>query len=535
MPTSSGDIDLSVVIRAILDAKGFEEVQGRLKELAGAAGRAKPPLTETGEAAGKMGKEFGGSRGAVADLTRVLLQNIGVTGPAGEAAKAAGTAMSFAAGRASLLAVGATGVVAAVAVLLPMLVSWIQKTRETKDEHQALTDSLSGLLGQLEQYIDGSSRASAELIALRDLLRDEALRAQAKEIEDLTKKQAENRKTIEDLNRAEKERFAIIDYGSEIVKEQLGLTEEEREKRRQLTEEIDKQQVRINALLTAHADGVTVGQQVVAGLKREREARDENAAAIDRSFELMQLSIEGQNAETEAADALADRRAKLAEDQDRDAERDIAREGIKQDKKAKDDRKRDTENTLLIIRNRKLQEEADERLAAARRALQLETINAYAQAASAFAGLFGKSKAINIAAALVATYAGAAESLSEKGVPFYLRLANAIATIAYGLQQVATIRKTEVGFDNPFADLVAEQLGEKSAIDFVRNFGVGFRGGMEGAGGAVYNYSTTNIHRGPTIGNFNASGYYGVNKTVFMKRFKRDLIVADRLENRTRI
>ncbi len=158
-----------------------------------------------------------------------------------------------------------------------------------------------------------------------------------------------------------------------------------------------------------------------------------------------------------------------------------------------------------------------------------------AQSSSYYLSFFGHSKAVRIAQAIVDTYAAATRALADLGPIAGPIMAGVM--IAAGLANVANIRKQEVGFDDPFNDMLAEKLGRKSAADFVRYFGMGFQGGMMGGGnGPVTNNSYTTVNRGFTLtGGIHSHSIIGASSTEQLKQLNRRLIDMNRLEARTRI
>lgn len=513
------DIDLKLIIKALLDSKGFEEAQAELKKFAAAANSAKDPSSKLTDEQKKLNKELGGSRGAVADLTRVLLQNIGVTGPAGEAAKAAGTAMLFMGGGASALALAATGLVAGAAVLIPMLVTWAKSTKDTEQANKDLKDSIVGMLPELEEYIRQVPNATAELRALFQVSRDEAFRKQKEEIAKLTEGINDNRKTVEALDATEQARFRNLQV---FQGRTSALTAEERKKRDEATQSIADQETKLNALLAAQEDEVLLGSQIRGAIDAERERREKLKKAIDEQRKALadQLQLERDLARESARrqqqenKERADARKKHEQDIQTAAERILAieREGEERKKEVKD------------AKDAKRQEVAD-------------GIALSAQAAAALVGLFTKNKAINIVAAIADAYAaGVATLKATAGMGPWVSVPAMAMVIAAGLANVQRIRETNVGFDDPFADLVARKMGRKSAEDFAKHFGSEFSGRLPGAMAQATNvYNQTTINRGTSVGAVNYNSIVGARKTQQLKQLNRDLIAMNRLEDRTRI
>lgn len=139
--------------------------------------------------------------------------------------------------------------------------------------------------------------------------------------------------------------------------------------------------------------------------------------------------------------------------------------------------------------------------------------------------LFGESKALAIAEALINTYRGATEAL-----PNYVLAAIVLAS---GLAQVAQIANTEPttqgsGFDDPRNDRAAYIGGRRWAADMIGEFTKGVSSGWAsgmgaGAGGSSTTYDnrrTFNVH-------MHGAGLIDPNNVQMMKQFKRTLDVID--------
>lgn len=128
-------------------------------------------------------------------------------------------------------------------------------------------------------------------------------------------------------------------------------------------------------------------------------------------------------------------------------------------------------------------------------AMQMELANA---SIALLSGVFGESKELAIAQAIINTYQGATQALAQGGI--YGAVLAAVV-IAAGLAQVAKIESTEPatngmstqgsGFDDPSNDQAARQGGRRWAGDMIREFtsGVsqGWAEGMRGGASTVNN------------------------------------------------
>lgn len=515
------NIDLKLIIKALLDSKGFEEAQVQLKRIADSAQNAAPKVDN-------LGKKFGGSRGPVADMTRVLLQNIGVTGAAGEAAKAAGESVLFFAGAANPAILAATALVAVVAVLAPKIIEAAKGTDDWKKEaeeaarrlqemRQAIADSLPDLLAYAETIRPVPKYLKEWIEAARQIAMDEQGKraiSLADQIERLTGQYLKDAKQLEEW----KGRIA----GASAVGFHFQNTVND------LTKSVENQAAAI-AVLTKEAEEIAIAENAgipVAELRR-------------------QATVAGTKATHDEAEALREKKRLLAEQLQ--LERDIARETgrrIQQENKdrseARKKREQDVETAarrILEIEEEKKarKQETDEAIQSAR--LKTNTLaQLWTQAIATAVGAFTKNKAINIALAIADTYTAATAALGMK--PWTpANFAMAAVVIAQGLANVQQIRKTNVGFDDPFADLVARKMGRKSAEDFARHFGSEFSGRLPGAMAAatnIYNQSTT-INRGTSVGSVNYNSIVGARRTQQLKQLNRDLIATQRLEDRTTI
>jgi Spy/CpxP family protein refolding chaperone len=155
-----------------------------------------------------------------------------------------------------------------------------------------------------------------------------------------------------------------------------------------------------------------------------------------------------------------------------------------------------------------------------------------ANAALGLAGqLFGESKELAIAGAVINTYEGATKALAQGGI--YGPILAAIV-IASGLAQVAKIASTNpttegAGFDDPANDAAARMGGRRWAADMIGEFtkGVssGWAAGMGGIG--VGSSTTTNDNRRTFNVHVHGAGLIDPANVQMAKQFKRTLDLID--------
>lgn len=173
----------------------------------------------------------------------------------------------------------------------------------------------------------------------------------------------------------------------------------------------------------------------------------------------------------------------------------------------------------------------------AEKAMAIETANAALGLASQ---MFGDSKELAIASAIINTYEGASKALAQGGI--YGPVLAAIV-IAAGLAQVAKISSTEPsggdatrgqGFDNPSSDAAARIGGRRWAADMIGEFTGGVRegwaAGMMGGqrGGSTTNYDqrrTYNVH-------LHGAGLIDPSNQQMLLQLKRNLdMVGSRVDD----
>lgn len=511
------NLDLKIIIDTLLHAKGFEEAQAGLNTLTSTTNQA---ALSAENAAGKqrgLSRELGGTRGPVADLTRLLLMNIGVTGAAGETAKAAGMAMMAMGGSVGLVSLGAVALVAAVALLLPKLKEWSISADEIEKINAGITKELAAQFPGLEEYVIKVANVSAAIREQYDAVKLLLKAQQQLEFIDLAAKIAEHEKQYKKL-------VESISASGPIWRRVIGLEDNS---------------------ATATTRRAAESRVLEATLKQERARLDELSVAL-RTGTVAALVRAEAISKSEEADRIAkkalddrlkseERLKKIQEESIRVAfkiKADKAKAEAEEKKQHRADMDRAAERLLAIQKEKgAVLDEAHAAIAAKRQENVAATQNAIA-AGNMLTSLFTQNKAVRIAMALADTYAAAMAAAAETQGNVYVRIAAAAAVVAQGLIYVANIRKTEPGFDDPFNDMLASQLGRKSAADFVQHFGTGFREGMSGGRGGTSIQNTT-INRGTTM-NVTANGIIG-SRTAFRSWLEREMTLAERMRARKTI
>lgn len=521
------DLDLKILLKAILDAKGFEDAQAAIKGLAGAANKTSKETAALGDETEKTTGEVRGESREIQSLTSVLLASIGMTRGNAAMAHASGVAYRFASDGATIFSLKLAGLTLGLSLLLPKIAEYVTENKRAAESQDQITESALGELPQLEELAIKLGKVNTALQEQVRAVRSQALRQQAKDIE-------ENVSEIKKLEQAASDLQISIENLS--VLERLMPSPGLMKRMNELRDDLQKQNLEIDrrsAILERQQEAQEKG---LALERADSKALEESTEASKRAEEAKKKLKKAQEDLNEALgqgrrfvdqDALAKDSAAIAE-----MER-IRNQGRLTDEQIEQlTRVGQTEEGIEAERSRLIKErEKDDREAAAnKRALDAEIL---ASSVSALTVFFGSNKAAMIAQAIVDTYAGATKAFAQGGV---LGFVTSAAIIAQGLANVANIRKQEIGFDDPFSDLLAQKLGRKSAADFVKFFGIGFNQGMGGGGGTVNNYqSSTTINRGTSVGAVNYNSIVGARKTQQLKQLNRDLITIGRLEDRTRI
>jgi hypothetical protein len=283
------------------------------------------------------------------------------------------------------------------------------------------------------------------------------------------------------------------------------------------------------AAIWAGQGGVGIGagkaKSIVAGGgdkgKKDGESRDESKwVLIDGVLYSRADLLAATESLYKKSKAIADREEKFADAQ-RKRERADAKQTATEIEKDRDAGfRRMTKQIADEVKLKKAAAEAEKEMA-------FEVANA----SLALAGqLFGDSKELAIASAIINTYEGATKALGQGGI--YGPVLAAIV-IASGLAQVAKIVSTKpategAGFDDPGNDAAARIGGRRWAADMIGEFtgGVseGWAQGMRGGGG---NSTTTNDNRRTFNVHMHGAGFIDPNNIQMMKQFKRTLDVIE--------
>jgi len=171
------------------------------------------------------------------------------------------------------------------------------------------------------------------------------------------------------------------------------------------------------------------------------------------------------------------------------------------------------------------------------------------QGVTMLTAMFGESKALAVAQAIINTYEGASKALAQGGIIGPVMAALIIAT---GLGYVKTIMAQEPakaggggagragGFDDPTSDMLARERGEAWAGDLLQMLDRGFAAGLARsapafAGGqrqapappTIINQRQSTFS--PTTNtNVSISGWVGAGRTEMAKRLQRELLRIDR-------
>jgi hypothetical protein len=336
----------------------------------------------------------------------------------------------------------------------------IKETLKSTTTVESAAGKTAGLVKQIKLEVEFNKKAGAQRNANRKTM--EAVGLQLKLLEDAA------------------ERGSIL---SDEIREKLVL---ERERRRELTEQLKKEKAAredLNNILGAGA---------ILDIEARNKARETKAEEEQSTQDSLDLATER---------ILAIRR-------ERDAR-------IKAGKDIVDSRRRGGAQERAIV-----------------------ATNTSA-AVGAMSALFGQNKSFLIAQAIADTFASANNALATVR-PWPAAIAAAAISIATGFANVSSIQSQELGFDNPFSDRLADRLGVKFAEDMLGLIGGGFsRRVAQSAGanaGGPSNASTTNVdNSGMRIESLTLPGFVGAGRTEFLKGLNRELIKVQRLEARTRI
>lgn len=258
---------IEILIDSALNPEGFEQAKNAISGVALKAnefdyllGQTYTSLSKTADAGKGLGRDLGGARGPVADLTRVLLSQIGASQGAGEAAKVAGIGMLFMDGAASGLSLSFAAATASVAFFLPLLISLAGASEDAGQKGKQASDSFGGLLSRLQDLESQAGLTSPKLKELLSLLRTEEHKSQADELKGLTDQYAALAKQVRALE------DPVL--RSSLVHGLPGALEDNEKKAAALREQMGALAVKARALEDAMLDGTSVAGE----LKSEEDA-----------------------------------------------------------------------------------------------------------------------------------------------------------------------------------------------------------------------------------------------------------------------
>ncbi|HYS05856.1 MAG TPA: hypothetical protein VEW47_11750 [Candidatus Dormibacteraeota bacterium] len=523
MPTSDGDADLKVVIKALLDSKGFEEAQLALKKMKGATDDAAPGFKA-------INQEI--SRREIKVFTAELLQGIGVMQGAGAAGRVAAEGFALMTGGMGLVVnlLLALGGLFAVTVI-PKISEYSKESAEAKKKQDELTQSIITQLPQLEELAKKIGNVNTALAEQVKAVRSEALKQQSREIGENTGKVIVLEQKWGDLT----DKIAYFDKllktaapGSATASRVQKL----RDEAAATLDEINRLSAVLTEQLAAEEKGIIVEDMrrtqtdKVTQSTKDRKQATEDLIKLQREMDAAFRRSDEQHFKEEQfltdLTTAEGERGKMAVKGAKEAEEAVHKSTMASGKAALQEARQ------AVAERKMLRERAN-----AERQFHEDSIASGVQAAAVFAGLFTKNKAINIAAALIDTYAAADKALNQyPGPPWTIPFA-ALA-VATGLANVKAIESAGAGFDDPFADRVAAKMGRKSAEDFARHFGGTFSRELPAAMAQQVTHNYTTIDRGITLNTQNHS-IIGARRTEQLKQLKRDLVIIDRMYNRGKI
>ena len=546
----SDQLDLAIVLKAVLDAKGFEDAQGKLQALADKANTVRPAVDGLDKSQKGLLATQEISAREVKILTAELLRSVGATEGAGAAGRLAAVSLTALSDSAHLvnLALASTGF--AVAFVIPEIIKWIASQKDLNKEQEESAKKLVDALPELEQYAEKVKKVS-------DAIKIQLAASRAQALEDDIKKQRVLNDGLAGQEAQLKKTSAEVAKLDEIMSHSFGSFQEApkalRDRFLELTEAEATQRNELNnnrgALLElndAISKGISVAEMRAQAVKKAtKDTKDETAADKEKAKQLAATDKWIKDS-TEASERGEDERIAKRNKTDAELRRMNQEESRREMQQAEEDatrRAKELEQLALIeqrltyydlarMKRKHDGSELDKRIADAHRIQTADEIANYAAATQSINQAFGKNKAIAIAAAIADTYAAATEALGMKPwTPANFALATAV--IAAGLANVVQIRKASpVGFDDPFNDIRAQKLGRKSAGDFLHYFDAGWQQGLGGRGGGgmagttVYDQRT--IHSGDTH-THNYGGIHGLMATSAMQ-FARGL---DRAQNKS--
>ena len=493
------DLTLRAVLEAVLDAKGFEDFKTRVEDAAATAKKSGGGAEEAGGHFDRLGRIL--PRQAFSMLSQEMLRNAGVQQGLGPLTRVSTIALESLAAAGHLTTGALAGATLGISLLLPLIAALVIKSDETADASKRVqvdTDTLVETYEKLRAKTGHLSKSQEEYLKV------------LKEVQAEERKQAEE--AIEAQIRAQDKLIAstMSLWGATKLyfKETLDFYRGKREtlsldqRMLEITEKARKEQERLAAelenLRKAHQLGYKSAQdQAAAELDAAEKAKVAAEKAADAAKKLAEYRLNlFQRTEAELAQLAIDRAETTF-----DREKAIARQealllqiqlssalklGATEDQMNKlrevghlrlltriraEEKKYATERAKQIEDGiRKNREEAEavianlEKIRALEKAAhdakiaeRQETADAMAQTANMAVSVFGKNKALAIAAAIADTYAAANKALASGAPPWnFVMMA---LTIAMGIKNVQSIRAAspEGGFDDPGNDAIVNE------------------------------------------------------------------------------
>jgi hypothetical protein len=301
----AGNRTIMILIDALTKTKGFDDAQQQLVDLAMQAKAAGVGLDGTGKSARRMGEEMGGKRGAVADLTRVLLLQLGATSGAGEAAKLAGIGLNFLEGAERGVGLAMAGATAGIAFAIPLLLELAGATDKVGKNSEGTQDSFSGLLDRMENVRSEGGELGATLDALYQKLVSNRYQSQADELKKLSEQFEANRQQIEKLGRAADGLSPILQADEATIRKFYPTVGAARDEIKRLSDENATLAEKSKTLQEAMLDGTSVAGELDSAsqaLALSQQKQKDSAEAAKRAQDaLNQAFAEGATGQVASA------------------------------------------------------------------------------------------------------------------------------------------------------------------------------------------------------------------------------------------
>lgn len=513
-----GELDLQGKIEFAYTPSGLIVAKEHVEALAAAANNAARETKPLGEGLKTTGQSAGIARNQVAAMTAVIFRSIGMSSEAGAAARVAATGFMVMSDAAQFANLKMAGITLGLSVLIPLVIEFASRNKQAAEAVTQVGKSADTELQSLLDYRDATkdtSRALEERIAR---LHDLAFAQQAVEVRENIERMDDLRKIGEQLFEQQKRLVRVRDNSVQIDKDAAKAIDSLKPRWEAAQLEIEALKARNEELNAAIRQGITLDMTRRTTLGLSTQATKEENKALDEKARLIKWLNDNRRRQEEQA---LDRQRK-----ERDQEQDMqVRTAIflrqQQQQREKDKRDQFADNAEKEANNKAYN--------ASLRAEWGANVGAGLAAASA---LFGGNKAVAIAGAIADTYSAANKAIAIYGpTPLgYAAMATAIIT---GLANVANIRKTSAGFDDPVNDAIAVSFGRRFANDVVNLISVGFNQTL-GQQARQTSASVAGGGGGMTInGGLHLGGFFGANETQLLKVLNRKLIMIQRLERRT--